>query len=211
MKKSFIGSLVLHAAFLVVLIVASYAKTEVKRPLPDVTNVRLIRPKPVPVQSSKIAEDIKVPETQKPLETPKKEPKKKVKEEKKPEPPKEKKVRSSDPVPKELVGEAGTLKLQNPGFDYDFYLALIQSKIERNFRPPPGVRAGTMATVGFVILRDGTVSSITMVQSSKNLLIDQAAERAVRAAGKFPPLPPQYDQGELGINFEFVVNPSARS
>ena len=114
-------------------------------------------------------------------------------------------------MPKELKGEAGTLKLQNPGFDYDFYLALIQSKIERNFRPPPGVRAGTMATIGFVILRDGTVSSITMVQSSNNLLIDQAAERAVRAAGKFPPLPPQYEQGELGINFEFVVNPGSRS
>ena len=211
MKKSFIGSLALHALFLIVLIVASYAKTEIKRDLPDVTKVRLIRPRPVPVQSTKPAEEIKVPETKPPLETPDKKKTKKVKEEKKPEPPKEKKIRSSEPVPKELKGEAGTLKLQNPGFDYDFYLALIQSKIERNFRPPPGVRAGTMATIGFVILRDGTVSSITMVQSSNNLLIDQAAERAVRAAGKFPPLPPQYEQGELGINFEFVVNPGSRS
>lgn len=211
MRKSLFGSLALHVLFVVVLIVASYGKTEVKRQLPDITNVKLIRPKPIPVQSAKIAEDIKIPETKPPLETPKKEPKKKVKEEKKSEPPKEQKVRSSEPVPKELKGEAGTLKLQQSGFDYDFYLALVQSKIERNFRPPPGVRGETMTSVSFVILRDGTVSSITMNQTSNNLLIDQAAERAVRAAGKFPPLPPQYDKGELGIIFEFVVNPSTRS
>jgi len=210
MRKSFIGSIVLHALFIVVMIVVSYAKTEVPKALPEVTKVKLIRPKPAPIQAVKPSEEMKVPETQKPLETPK--PKKTDKKvEKKVEETKEKKPRSTEPVPKELKGEAGTLKLQQAGFDYDFYLALIQSKIERNFRPPPGVRAGTMATVGFVIMRDGTVSAITVVQSSNNILIDQAAERAVRAAGKFPPLPSQYEQGQLGINFEFVVNPTARS
>lgn len=211
MRKSFIGSVVLHLLFVILMIVVSYAKTEEHQPLPEVTKVKLIRPKPMPIQSTKITEELKVPETQPPLETPKKTPKKEVKSEKKPEPPKDKKPRSTEQTPKELKGDAGTMRLQNAGFDYDYYLALIQSKIERNFRPPPGVRGEIMATVGFSILRDGTVSSISMVQSSKNLLIDQAAERAVRAAGKFPPLPAQYEQGELGIHFEFVVNPSTRS
>jgi len=211
MRKSFIGSIVLHLFFIVVMIVATYAKTEEKQPLPEVTKVKLIRPKPLPVVSQKLTEEFKVPETKPPLETPKKTPKKETKTEKKPEPPKEKITRSTEQVPKELKGDAGTMRLQNPGFEYDYYLALIQSKIERNFRPPPGIRGEIMATVGFRITRDGTVASITMVQSSNNLLIDQAAERAVRAAGKFPPLPVQYEQGELGINFEFVVNPSTRS
>lgn len=211
MRKSFIGSLALHLLFVIVMIVVGYAKTDVPRPLPEVTKVKLIRPKPVPVQQVKPSNEFKVPETQKPLESPKPKKTKEKKPEKKVEETKDKKPRSTEPVPKELKGEAGTLKLQQTGFDYDFYLALIQSKIERNFRPPPGVRGEIMATIGFVILRDGTVSAITMVQSSNNLLIDQAAERAVRAAGKFPPLPAQYEQGQLGINFEFVVNPSTRS
>jgi protein TonB len=214
MKKSFFGSIALHVLFVVVLIVASYAKTEEKRPLPEVTKVKLIRPKmPQVAKIDPNEKEIKFPETAPPLVQPPKVDKKKPepKKEKTPEPPKEKKIRSKEQPPKELKGDAGTLKLQQPGFEYDFYLAVIQNKIERNFRPPPGVRGEIMATIGFVILRDGTVSSITMVQSSNNLLIDQAAERAVRAAGKFPPLPPQYEQGELGINFEFVVNPSTRS
>lgn len=210
MRKSFFASIALHLLFITVLIVASYAKTDEKRPLPDVTNVKLIRPKPIPIQSNKPAEEIKIPDTKPPLETPKKEKKKEPKE-KKPDPPKEKKIRSSEPVPKELKGDAGTLKLQNSGFDYDFYLALIQSKIERNFRPPPGSRAESMAAMEFTIMRDGSVTKINLAQTSGNFLIDQAAERAIRAAGKFPPLPAQYDQGELGIRFEFVVNPSARS
>jgi len=210
--KSFIGSIALHVLFVVVLIVASYAKTEVKQPLPEVTKVKLIRPKMPNVQNIVPQQrELKIPETAPPLvQPPKKEKKPEPKKEKVIEPPKEKKPRSKEPVPKELKGEAGTLKLQQPGFEYDFYLALIQSKIERNFRPPPGVRGEIMATIGFRILRDGTISSITLVQSSENLLIDQAAERAVRAAGNLPPLPPQYEQGELGIHFEFVVNPSTR-
>ncbi len=214
MRKSFLGSLLLHALFIVVLIVAGYAKTEEKRPLPEVTKVKLIRPMQPPVQQiTTTPREFKVPETVPPLVQPQKKPPKpkEVVQEKKPDPPKEKRPRSTEPVPKELKGEAGTMRLQQSGFEYDFYLALIQSKIERNFRPPPGVRGQAMSTVGFVILRDGTVSSIAMVQSSNNLLIDQAAERAVRAAGKFPPLPPQYEQGQLGIHFEFVVNPGSNS
>jgi TonB family protein len=61
----------------------------------------------------------------------------------------------------------------------------------------------------FTILKSGEITNITLSKSSGSLLIDQSAERAIRAAGRFPPLPSQYDQGRLDIYFEFVINPSA--
>ncbi len=93
-------------------------------------------------------------------------------------------------------------------FEFDWYLALIQSKIEQNFRPPPGRRKALMAVVEFRISKAGDIVGLLRKQSSGDFLFDQAAERAVRAAGRFPPLPANFDASELGINFEFVSNPS---
>jgi len=93
-------------------------------------------------------------------------------------------------------------------FAFDWYLALIQSKIEQNFRPPPGRRKALMAVLEFRISKGGEVVGLQRKQSSGDFLFDQAAERAVRAAGRFPPLPETFGATELGINFEFVSNPS---
>jgi TonB family protein len=204
-RGPFFASCALHVLIVVALLIAGRRSEVNSHPLPQATVVKLIRPKAIPIAAPPIAsKEFKVPETAPPMLLPSK---KKVEPKAEPKPKTEQpKKRSSKETPKELKGEAGTLKLQNPGFEYDFYLALIQSKIERNFRPPPGVRGDHMATVSFVITKDGSLINIGLIQTSGNLLIDQSAERAVRAAGRFPPLPPQYEQGELGINFEFVVN-----
>ncbi len=209
MKGPLLSSIGLHLLFGLLLVWANRAAEENKRPLPQATVVKLIRPAALPsAPVTKPTEEFKVPETEPPLAIPKPKPEKTVDEKeplKKPEP---EKPKSSAPVPKELVGDGVTLKLSNPGFEYDFYLGLVQSKIERNFRPPPG-RKSAMALVGFTILKSGEITRIALAQSSGNLLVDQAAERAVRAAGRFPPLPAQYTSGELSINIEFVANPRA--
>jgi protein TonB len=210
-RGPFIASCVLHVVIFLTLLFAGRTAEVISRPLPETTVVKLIRPKSILAAAPKFVEEPKPPETAPPMVQPPKDKPKIKTEESKPKPKEDRpKQRSDKETPKELTGEAGTLRLQNPGFEYDFYLALIQSKIERNSRPPPGVRGDHMATVSFTITRNGSVENIGLVQSSGNLLIDQAAERAVRAAGHFPPLPPQYEKGELGINFEFVVNASAR-
>jgi protein TonB len=210
-RGPFIASCVLHVVIFLTLLFAGRTAEVISRPLPETTVVKLIRPKSILAAAPKFVEEPKPPETAPPMVQPPKDKPKIKTEESKPKPKEDRpKQRSDKETPKELTGEAGTLRLQNPGFEYDFYLALIQSKIERNFRPPPGVRGDHMATVSFTITRNGSVENIGLVQSSGNLLIDQAAERAVRAAGHFPPLPPQYEKGELGINFEFVVNASVR-
>ncbi|MCB9367443.1 MAG: hypothetical protein H6508_09720, partial [Calditrichaeota bacterium] len=77
MRKSFIGSIVLHLLFVGAMIVVSYAKVEEPKPLPEVTKVKLIRPKQPPVQQIAAPDrEFKVPETAPPLVQPEKKPKK---------------------------------------------------------------------------------------------------------------------------------------
>jgi protein TonB len=204
----FAGSLALHVTVAVAMVVASGAGQLKTKPLPQATVVKLIRPMAPPQGTpGKVGE---APKTKPALEIPKADKSKKPKPTDVQTPPKpESAQRLSSPTTTERTGEAGTLRVSGGGFEYDFYLAVVQSKIEQNFRPPPGMRGQSMATVGFSIQKSGLVTNVTLAKSSGNLLIDQAAERAIRAAGRFPPLPPQYSQGQLDIYFEFVVNPAA--
>ena len=219
MRGSFFASLGLHGAVIAVMIWASAAGHPVARALPAATVVKLVQPMglplPVgnPIQPNKgegAPEEpppMKIPDTGKNKKAPPEEQPKTLP--KSPIAPKNPSKTPGLPGGKEVKGQAGTLVVGNGDFDYDFYLAMIQSKISQNFRPPPGVRAQSQATMSFTILKSGDITNVTLSQSSGNLLIDQAAERAIRAAGSFPPLPSQYDQGRLDIYFEFVINPSA--
>jgi periplasmic protein TonB len=208
MWGSFAGSLTLHIVLAVIMVIASGAGAVKTKPLPQATVVKLVRPMAPPKGTP--GKQGKAPKTKPALEIPKADKTKKPTTELKTPPPKtDDTPRSTTATGTELKGEAGTLRVSGGGFEYDFYLAVVQSKIEQNFRPPPGMRGQTMATVGFTIQKNGTVANIALAKPSGNLLIDQAAERAVRAAGRFPPLPPQYTQGQLDIYFEFVINPAA--
>jgi protein TonB len=205
----FAGSVALHVTVAVAMVVASGAGQLKTKPLPQATVVKLVRPMTPPQGTpGKVGE---APKTKPALEIPKVDKSKKPKpvEVEKAQPKTEDAQRTTSPTTTERTGEAGTLRVSGGGFEYDFYLAVVQSKIEQNFRPPPGMRGQSMATVGFSIQRNGLIANVALAKSSGNLLIDQAAERAVRAAGRFPPLPPQYNQGQLDIYFEFVVNPAA--
>jgi TonB family protein len=213
-RGAFFASLGLHALAIAIMIWASGASEFKAKALPAATVVKLIKPmglplpqgNPIQPQQGQGAPD------EKPMQIPSP-PKKgqKIPAEEPSKAPTAPKEPSKAPGMggKELKGDIGTLRVGNGGFDYDFYLSVIQSKISQNFRPPPGVRAQSQATMSFTIVKSGEVTNISLTQSSGNLLIDQAAERAIRAAGHFPPLPSQYDQGRLDIYFEFVINPSA--
>ena len=218
MRGAFFASLGLHALAIAVMIWASGASAFKAKALPAATVVKLIKPMGLPLpqgnpikpqqgQGALKEKPMQIPNPpKKGQKVPTEEPTKTM-----PKSPTAPKETSTAPGMggKELKGDVGTLRVGSGGFDYDFYLAVIQSKISQNFRPPPGVRAQSQATMSFTIVKSGDVTNISLTQSSGNLLIDQAAERAIRAAGHFPPLPSQYDQGRLDIYFEFVINPSA--
>ncbi len=210
MTPYFLGSLLLHALFIGGMIWGGIRFAPERRPLPSATVVRLIRPAAPPAASSQqgmVAAKPEPPKPKKRLVTP---PKKKATTPKKPAPETPAPVVTQEkPDDKEqaITGSAGTMRVSG-GFTGDWYLALIQSKIEQNFRPPPGRRKALMTIMEFRISNRGDIVGLRRKQSSGDFLFDQAAERAVRGVGRFPPLPANFDASELGINFEFVSNPS---
>ena len=51
-----------------------------------------------------------------------------------------------------------------------------------------GLHGDVVLTVG--LNRDGSIKSVDVIDSSGHKLLDDAAQRIVRLAGPFPPLPP---------------------
>ena len=201
-----IASIFVHALCVGGMIWGGIRFAPARRPLPSATVVHLVRPPAARVVTKEpevTASEPVAPKPKKRLVTP---PKKKTTVKKK-TPPKAAAPKESKGEGKALSGTAGTMHVEG-GFSYDWYLALIQSKIEQNFRPPPGRRKILMTIMEFRISKRGEIVGLRRKQTSGDFLFDQSAERAVRAAGRFPPLPANFEAGELGINFEFVSNPS---
>ena len=97
------------------------------------------------------------------------------------------------------------LKIDAPEFPFPEYLALIQYRIESQWRPPTNAGGGLLTTVSFRIGRQGSLSDIKVSKPSGNFVVDQSALRAVYAADPLPPLPAGSGLSSLGVHFDFVV------
>jgi len=198
------ASILLHVLFVAGMVWGGIRFGPTKKPLPSATVVHLVRRAGSPAGGTQAGASTSIiPESKKPLVTPSQEKSGAKKTAPAPTPGKV----ESQGEGRSLSGVAGTMHVGGD-FTYDWYLALIQSKIEQSFRPPPGRRKALMAILEFRISKAGEIIALQRKYSSGDFLFDQAAERAVRAAGRFPPLPANFEASELGINFEFVSNPS---
>ena len=100
------------------------------------------------------------------------------------------------------IGAAGVTGLEGGDFPYTIYIDRMKSLIgQRWLRPQVG--SGTMATVSFVIDRDGTIRDAKNEISSGNGTFDRAALRAVLEASPLPPLPFAYNGTYLGVHLTF--------
>ena len=113
------------------------------------------------------------------------------------------------PLPGETPGtgtDIANVDLKGKQFPYPEYLRNLVEQIYRRWNRPPG-NASLTSEVGFVILRDGTVRDIAMVNSSRSYSFDLEARGAVEAAARdkaFGPLPAGYEADYLQINFLFT-------
>jgi TonB family protein len=91
--------------------------------------------------------------------------------------------------------------LDNPDFTYDYYIAQLVARIDQNWTRPP-VGNGVHAIVSFRIHSDGSITGVTVRQSSSFDAFDLAALRAVQNAAPFPPLPRAYtlNHDSVGVN-----------
>lgn len=100
------------------------------------------------------------------------------------------------------IGGAGVTGLEGGDFPYTIYIDRMKSLIgQRWLRPQVG--SGTIATVSFVIDRDGTIRDAKNEISSGNSTFDRAALRAVLEASPLPPLPFAYNGTYLGVHLTF--------
>jgi TonB family protein len=81
------------------------------------------------------------------------------------------------------------------------YLELVRVAIERAWSRAPGMTGTT--TMRFRILRNGTIDSVSMVQSSGNPTIDAAAQRALVSTRNIPALPNEFPDSTLTLRMRF--------
>ena len=96
----------------------------------------------------------------------------------------------------------GNLKLDQPDFNYSYYIDKMAEKIGFfwGFKP---VATQTNPVVHFQIERDGTITDVRLVTSSGLPFVDRKALRAVMDASPLPPLPQEYGGPHLGIQVVF--------
>jgi TonB family protein len=90
----------------------------------------------------------------------------------------------------------------NDNFQYAYYTNTIVRSIS-NYWTWSESYAKLKAVIFFRILKNGTVTSIEIKDSSGNKRFDENALNAVKRAGQFAPLPQGYKPDSLGVYFEF--------
>ena len=94
------------------------------------------------------------------------------------------------------------------GNRYGYYVDLLRQRVAQKWQTgdvDPRIRTAPPANVTFTIRRDGSVSSVRLVQTSGNLALDRSAQRAIADAAPFPPLPAGYDRSDVPIEFWFEL------
>ena len=102
--------------------------------------------------------------------------------------------------------QTNQLRLDVPDFPFPHYLPLLQFRIESQWHPPFSGRGHFLATVHFIILKNGNVQQAKIEKSSGNFAFDQAALRAVHNSNPLPAIPNGANLETLGIHFDFVAN-----
>src|SRR5262249_32217327 len=92
------------------------------------------------------------------------------------------------------------LKLEVTDFCCPEYLETMQQRIRSNWQHRSDTTAAVV--VPFTILRSGQITSIAVVQSSGNAILDIRAQRAVYAT-RLPPLPAAFTNPTLSLEVVF--------
>ncbi|HET9270965.1 MAG TPA: cell envelope integrity protein TolA [Vicinamibacterales bacterium] len=97
-------------------------------------------------------------------------------------------------------GQKG-IETETPDFCCPAYLEIVRIAVERAWERVGGATGST--TMRFRILRNGTIDSVSMVQSSNNQQIDAAAARALSRVPIVPPLPNEFTGSTLALRMRF--------
>jgi len=108
------------------------------------------------------------------------------------------------------VGSGGVGIGQGSPFGNRFgnYVTILRQRVAEKWHTgdvDPRIHTLPPAIVTFDLLRDGSVRSVHLAQSSGNQAADYSAQRAIYDASPFPPLPAAYDRNAATIEFWFEL------
>lgn len=108
-----------------------------------------------------------------------------------------------NPGPGNPNGRPGIDAIREP--DFGPYMRELQRSIKRNWDPPKGEESRRVVLL-FKIARDGRLLSVSVSKSSGLDSADKAALAAVKLTAPFKPLPAEYKESSVDIQFTFDYN-----
>jgi TonB family protein len=112
---------------------------------------------------------------------------------------------ATDMIAKQGAGTIGVDRYSVLGSRFGAYAALLMERVSQkwNTNGLEGVRP--IAIVSVDILRNGSIRNPHLIQTSGNYQLDTTSLRAVTEASPFPPLPQEYEQSVLTVEFKFQI------
>ncbi|MEI7474441.1 MAG: energy transducer TonB [bacterium] len=89
--------------------------------------------------------------------------------------------------------------------DFGLYMRGLQDRIKYNWNPPKLDKSIRVVTF-FKIAKNGKLISYKIIKGSDNYLSNEAVVNAIIKSAPFPPLPQQYDEEDIDIQFTFDYN-----
>ena len=108
-----------------------------------------------------------------------------------------------NPGPGNPNGRPGIDAIREP--DFGPYMRELQRRIKMNWDPPKGDESKRVVLL-FKIAKDGRLLSCSVYKSSGLPSADKAALNAVQVSAPFRPLPPEYKNQSIDIQFTFDYN-----
>ena len=108
-----------------------------------------------------------------------------------------------NPGPGNPNGRPGIDAIREP--DFGPYMRDLQRRIKMNWNPPKGNESKRVVLM-FKIAKDGRLLSCSVFKSSGLQSADQAALDAVKLTAPFKPLPAEYKNSSIDIQFTFDYN-----
>ena len=88
-------------------------------------------------------------------------------------------------------------------FKYNWYIQNVQSRVEDNWKPPAGLteKKDASVVVSFTIFQDGSISKVTVTQSSGTSTLDNIAIKAIQSSAPFGQLPIGFADNKLDLTY----------
>jgi TonB family protein len=86
--------------------------------------------------------------------------------------------------------------------DFGPYMLELRNRIKKNWHPPQKEKSIEVKII-FKVLRDGNLVSTTITKSSEDKEADEAALNAIKLSAPFNPLPAEFNENSVDIEFVF--------